>query len=146
MKKIITTLITILLTVSCSNDDDSNSEQVQFNTENAEELIMGDWKLVSSSEDGETLNLSECQLQQTISFNDDGIYSEILYNGNEPCGSGYENIGSYTIDNVIISYSLGGVNFIQEVININESNLILKEIYTESNGITYTYLDTYTRN
>ena len=61
MKIIILLLSVAFLGFSCSNDDDSSSSVSSVD-------VLGAWSLVSESEQGELLDLNDCELNSTVSF------------------------------------------------------------------------------
>jgi hypothetical protein len=143
MKKIFPILAILMIALSsCSSDYEGGNN----NTENATELILGTWRLVSSTENGTSLSQDECDLQETYSWDSSGNFTEILYDNNtEPCGSPFENNGSYTISGTDVTFTLGNDTFTQQIQNINENQLVLREIYTD-NGTTIEFIDTYQKN
>ena len=78
------TIITAFMAFTCSSDDDSSISQ----TTNAE-LIIGTWKLTSTSSNGVADTLTECDLLDTLTFNE----TTVIYITNdsiteeEPCNS-----------------------------------------------------------
>ena len=79
MKKvfILFSALTLGFFTSCSDDDSEDSP---------ENSLMGSWQLTAEFENGETYELDNCDLEETIIFKSDGIYDLIDYNpveGNE---------------------------------------------------------------
>lgn len=148
MKKTILLFVAIISLNSCSSDDDNGT---QNNTENAAQLILGTWNLVSSTEDGVSLNLTECDFQETYSFDSSGNYTTLEYfNDTAPCGNEYISGGSYILDGVDVTFTIGSDIYTQQIQNITETELVLREVYTETDqtnnqGQTFIFVDTYQR-
>lgn len=142
MSKIFRITLIVVFLISCSNDEDNSPN----NFENANELILGTWNKVSTTENGIEIPLNTCDSQESYSWDSSGNYTEILYgNQTEPCGNAFENNGSYTIIGINITFNLGNDIFTQEIQNITNEQLILKEVYID-NGTTITFIDTYEKN
>ena len=66
MKRQILSLISLIgfLILSCSSNDDDNKDQ--------ENSIIGEWKLISISINGQNQTLNSCMLEQTRTFQTNG--------------------------------------------------------------------------
>lgn len=122
--------ITSLSIVSCSKDDDDT------NTNNAQ--LIGTWLLTGESENGESLELGECDFIITITNTQ--IISEDFSGDNcmesDTFTTGYSRNGNI----ITITGEDSGV----EIVTLNATTLVIK--YTEEDdGETFEYLETYTR-
>ncbi|MDB4108624.1 lipocalin family protein [Flavobacteriaceae bacterium] len=142
MTKSFTILLLALFLISCSSDDDNGLN----NTENANELILGTWKKITETLDGSQVTQNICELQERYSYDTSGNFVELYYgntNTTEPCGNLAENTGPYSISGIEITFTLGGDAFVQKIQNISSTELVLKEVYIDEEGIAFTYVETY---
>ncbi|RDK88214.1 hypothetical protein [Marinirhabdus gelatinilytica] len=92
MKKTFYFLLSILVLISCSKNDDSNTPENEMEMEMEADLIIGSWKpikQVNFYEDGtsDTYNYSSCQQQSRYIFEINSNYDFYNYNpdGNGDC-------------------------------------------------------------
>ena len=119
MKKhyLTTTLFLIILCfLSCSSDDDNSS--VNKNT------LINTWQLRNTTIGNESIQLTDCELQQTLTFKEDGMV-ENYYVDSSPCKFSTLNI-SYKLNGNVLSFIIPNEN-------INGNDLIM-----QSNVITLT--------
>ncbi|GAA4882584.1 hypothetical protein GCM10023311_00830 [Flaviramulus aquimarinus] len=137
LKLTLLTIITTCLTFSCSSDDDSSS------SENFAELIIGTWKWTATSENGVADTLTECELQNTITFASTTYTGVEHDNGNAPCTS-YNFDGTYTIVGNTLTLGDDLEEDTEEIETLNSTTLVFEYEETFNNETTI-YRDTYTR-
>lgn len=123
MKKILF-LLSILFCISfisCSNDDD--------NQENLNSLIVGKWKIESSSE-----GIDDDEKNWIFNIKEDGTYS----NG---AGDEYDDVGTWSLENRTFKYtSRIGLSFSAEILELTATHFTGKVKKPFSTGyITDTY-------
>lgn len=143
--KLVLGILIGILTFSCSSDDDSSSSQ--------NNPLIGEWRLTSISLNGENLNLNECMLEQTLTFQTNGNKVEYFWEEMTPCT--YDTFTSqYTFENnILVSINeADGINGVayqktNEVLTLNNTTLIYVETgdnvegtYPDNQQQTFTYL------
>ena len=96
IKKIATLIIILVLTYSCASNENEPEELI---TEAPSELI-NKWNLNKWSSNGINQNLTDCDKQKNIKFNDNGTFERkdyIFIGGN--CSIEEDISGTYTYDN-----------------------------------------------
>ena len=117
------TIIAAFMAFSCSSDDDSSISQ----TTNAE-LIIGTWKLTSTSSNGVADTLTECDLLDTLTFNE----TTVIYINNdripeeEPCNSASDTAPYSINDNTITLTNPLGSIVTNEIAALNSTTLTLR--------------------
>ena len=86
----------LALLLSCNNDDDSDSNQLDFNN-----LIIGVWKIDSQILNGTNLSFEdECQALETTEFKNDKSFIKIELDPiNGTCLDAAPSIGTWTVEN-----------------------------------------------
>lgn len=69
-------ILMLLSVFSCSSDDGNSATN--------QSIIIGEWILVNQIYNGQTETLSECELQETLTFNSNGTLIS-YYTDNDPC-------------------------------------------------------------
>jgi len=137
------TLIGILI-LSCSSDDNNSSTQ--------NNPIIGEWKLVSIAIQGQNLDINDCMLEQTRTFQTNGNLIEYFWEEMTPCTYKTATV-QYTFENnILVSINEDdGINatafeITNEVTTLNETTLIYTETgdnfdgsYSENQQQTFTY-------
>ncbi len=125
--------ITIL---SCSSDDNDSSSN--------EPTIIGEWILVNQIYDGQNENLSDCELQETLTFNSNGTLIS-YYTDNEPCEFFTEN-QQYELNGDELKILFGqNSDFRFNVLTLSTTDLSIENFYRngetleENNRTTYEY-------
>ena len=121
-------LITVLIT-SCATDDEATpTPEVP--------LIIGEWVLVGQSYNGQDDELTDCQLQETYTFNQDG--TSVSYYEDTPPGAEcqfYTETQTYDIDGEVLTLYFGAdTEFTYEILTLNATQL--RFINTARNGTT----------
>ena len=140
--------LTVLLSFSCSNDDDSG-------TPSNSELIIGKWQLTSSTVDGMPVALSDCLLQTTIEFKANGElslagFAEVSVVGQDTseCNASAAITLNYTIDGNIITVGSGAEADKTTIVTLNATTLTVSYTDEDNDGgevITVVNTDTFTR-
>lgn len=133
-----------ILTFSCSSDDDNSSSE--------DNPIIGEWKLSSISINNENLNLNECMLEQTRTFQTNGNLIEYFWEEMTPCSYDTFTVQYTYEDNILVSINeedgMNGMAFeiTNEVLTLNETTLIYVETgdnfsgtYPDNQQQTFTY-------
>ncbi len=97
--------------ISCNKDDENNS---------ADSLI-GTWKVVSETYNGEREILDECELKTIITFTETKLKS-VEYDG-ENCDIPYEHVENYTRNGNTISIRDGSYSYTVEITKLTSSTL-----------------------
>ncbi|WP_348660981.1 lipocalin family protein [Croceibacter atlanticus] len=136
MKNLILAITFLLCLCSCSNDDDSTNQ-----TSNFENLIVGEWQLIESYENEELISLGECELMTTFNFdsNNEFGFVDVFTNTNGTCSVFSILIGTYTISESILTYTLssGDVSQVQ-ITQLNTTTLELT-VSTDDGTLTKVY-------
>jgi hypothetical protein len=157
MKKIKLFLAAAALVVlgnSCSSDDDSGGSSI-----NQDQLI-GTWQIVSLTEDGEAVELSECELTETLVFTASEFTSNQPFTFNDECDTSEFSL-PYTLDGNVISAGVDGVNLDElpidfgdlfgdlidvedievetetstsEITTLNETTLVIRDTFQDEEG------------
>src|SRR5690554_5051433 len=139
-------LIGLLIFSSCSNDDDSNSNDTSSS-------IVGKWKLIAENYGGQSQDLTDCEKEQTMEFFSNGT-AENYYVDNGPCNFSTITIDYSKNDNQLIfniegEGANGGAYVLTSTIEVlNESTLKYKFISDNEEGTYPTSeqsTETYTR-
>jgi hypothetical protein len=91
--------LTIIITSSCSSDDDSDANDSSGS-------IIGKWKLTAASYGGQSENLSDCEKQQTLEFFTNGSV-ENYFVDNYPCDFSTINV-DYSKNNNQLVFTIEG--------------------------------------
>lgn len=151
------TLLVVLGLYSCNSDDDNSSP-------NEENTLIGKWKLMSVTDEGQLEQASECESKSIIEFKNDNTFKDIaaiesdtsnncVYNGFGTSGTFILNNGTLTrttVDVIAIPDELNNPNFIEdakgendpETVSFENGKLNLTETYEEQ-GNTFTTIYTY---
>lgn len=138
-------LITLIILSSCSNDDNSNSNDTSSS-------IVGKWKLTAENYNEQPHDLSDCEKEQTMEFFSNGT-AENYYVDNGPCNYSTINI-DYSKNDDQLTFNIAGENMnggtyvLTSTIEVlNESTLEYKLIsdnedgtYSASEQSTHTYI------
>ena len=145
-------LFVFFLSVSCNSDDDT-PETKQITAD----LILGKWQLQSIVKDGNTQELSECNLLDTNEYFDDCSYSDTSYRfenntqGNDCIVSEDSFTGNWTnLENGMYTFADGEGNSFQNGVDFpNDTTLKITVVdeYTSNNGdlVTETFVFTYSK-
>lgn len=122
--------------LSCSSDnDDSNTNET---------TIIGEWILVNQIYDGQSENLSACELQETLTFNSSGTLIS-YYTDNDPCEF-FTETQQYVLDGTTLTILFGqNSDFRFNVLTLNSTELSIENFYRngetleENNRTTYEY-------
>ncbi len=133
LKKLALITFVVLTGFACSDDDDNDST-----TSQNQASIIGTWKWVASTQNGENQPLDECELLFTLVFNTSQVTETDFYGDN--CEMTETDIASYSIDGNSITVNYDGESFTSEITTLNNSTLTVKD--TED-GIVFT--ETYTK-
>ncbi|MBO6881333.1 lipocalin family protein [Winogradskyella sp.] len=125
-----------LTILSCSSDDnDSNTN---------EPTIIGEWILVNQIYDGQNENLSDCELQETLTFNSNGTLIS-YYTDNDPCEF-FTETQQYELNENELKIIFGqNSDFRFNVLTLSATELIIENFYRngetleENNRTTYEY-------
>ena len=133
-------LITSLI-ISCSNDDDNSNELLEINDAN----LIGKWQLTAYTENGNSITLDQCESNNINEYFADNTV-EITYsyeNGSTPVAcTEVSYMSLWELNGNIITYEAGDSP--ETILELTETTLKIK--YTDNEeGITYTYIDTYTK-
>ena len=125
-------LSTLAFVTSCSNDDDV------IGTIN-ETFIIGKWQLSNTTENGENINLDDCQLLKTLEFNtsNEVIITTFEINTDNICETHSIATHNYTINNS--SITIDGIGS-AEISTPRNETLILNAVEAAN-----TIVKTYTR-
>lgn len=115
MKKLgVFILLFSFVILSCNSDDDNNNPE-DGNQDPTSELL-GNWKLISFSQQGEVMTITDCEKRSTITFTADS-YTDIGYAPvNDGCQIDYEDNGTWVEDGnkLTLTYSEEGETFVDE--------------------------------
>ncbi len=125
-----------LTILSCSSDDnDSNSN---------EPTIIGEWILVNQIYNGQNESLSDCELQETLTFSSSGTLIS-YFTDNDPCEFFTEN-QQYSLNESELTILFGqNSDFRFNVLTLSSSELNIENFYRnsetleENNRTTYEY-------
>ena len=117
LKTVSIALLLICGMVSCSSDD-NNTSVAPTN----EELVIGLWQVQSSTQDGNPVTLSACDLLSTVRFTESGMFTQTIYTGTN-CETLTPETGTYTISGDNITVSSGSSATIIRIVTLNDSNL-----------------------
>lgn len=156
-KQLLIGLFVVLGFYSCSNDDDTSPS-------NEENIIIGKWKLISITDEGQFEQASDCESKSIIEFKDDNTFKDIAAieseNSNDCIYDGFGTSGTFilnneilirtTIDVIAIPVDLNNPDFIEnakgendpEAVSFENGKLNLTETYEEQ-GTTFTTIYTY---
>lgn len=128
-------LIAVTILSCSSDDDDSNSN---------ESTILGEWILVNQIYDGQNENLSDCELQETLTFNSDGTLIS-YYTDNDPCEF-FTEIQQYELNGDELKILFGqNSDFRFNVLTLSTTELSIENFYRngetleENNRTIYEY-------
>ena len=109
-----------MIVLSCSSDDnDSNSN---------EPTIIGKWILVNQIYNGENENLSDCQLQHTLTFNTNGTLIS-YYSDYDPCEF-FTETQQYELNGDELKILFGeNSDFRYNVLSLNVTELSIENFY-----------------
>ncbi len=151
----------VVLGNSCSSDDDSGGSSI-----NQEQLI-DTWQIVSLTENGEAVELTECDLTATVEFTEDEIINNNAFFFGGECETS-RFTSPYTLDGNMISVGadidlddlpidLGDllgefideedIDFdppVTEITTLNEMTLVIRSTFEEE-GDTFENITTYRR-
>lgn len=140
IKHLLWALIAFLI-VSCSSDED------KIDADSDAALIVGQWVITNQIYNGQDENLSDCQLQETYTFNADGTsisYYEDTVPGEE-CQF-YTDSQIYILIGEELSIKFGDdSDFRFNIVKLNKTELTLEnysrndQILEEDNRTTYQY-------
>ncbi len=92
-------LLLVLSFYSCSNDDDNSSP-------GEENTLIGKWKLVSVTDEGQLEQASECESKSIIEFKNDNTFMDIAAieseNSSNCVYDGFGTSGTFVLDNNIL--------------------------------------------
>lgn len=122
-----------IIIYSCSSNDNKPTAEI--------DTIIGKWKLSAIEVNGQNQTLNECHLQHTTTYQQNGNMIEYYWqNEMTPCIFNTTTI-QYTLENGILtsinlSEGSNGEAFeiSNEIITLNETTLIYKEIADNNNG------------
>ncbi len=132
LKLIPSIIFTACLTFSCSKDD----SPAKINSE----LIVGTWRLTDSSNDGNTVTLSACDLLNTILFTKSQITYVSHFKGTTTVCTSDSSISKYSISGNTVTDSYQS----KEIIVLDSTELALKYVVTKNDEISV-IIDTYTK-
>lgn len=125
-----------LIIFSCSSDDDSSNA--------GENNLLGEWILVNQIYDGQNEELSECELQETLTFNSNGTLIS-YYTDLDPCQF-FSETQQYEVDGNELKILFGeGSDFRYNILTLTENNLSIENYYRngstleENERTTYEY-------
>ncbi|KZS38802.1 hypothetical protein AWE51_14555 [Aquimarina aggregata] len=137
-----------LVLVSCASDDDSgpSNEEVSQNVVETKKKLVGDWKLVSTTIDGQSVSASEfeCLKRSVATFNEDNTYTITFKKKGSPssdlCSQTIAQGGTYTVA------GLNSVTFFNSTSEIKLVDDTLQITSKVTNGSTEeTQVDTFIR-
>lgn len=136
MKNLILAITFLLCLCSCSNDDDSTNQ-----TSNFESLIVGEWQLIESYDNEELIPLGECELMTTFNFdsNNEFGFVDVFTNTNGTCSVFSILIGTYTISESILTYTLSSGDVSQVQITQLNTTLLELTVSTDDGTLTKVY-------
>ncbi|TPN86259.1 lipocalin-like domain-containing protein [Aquimarina algicola] len=131
--------LSLMIFFSCSNDDD----------ENVIDPIVGEWKLNERIENGSTLTISNCEVNDRIEFLNEGTIIDRFFepdtNGNQ-CREIIDDSGSWektSESEYRIIIDDGDVNYVATVV-FSQNNTVQVQEYTLNDGSeSFTLIDTY---
>jgi hypothetical protein len=130
------TLCLLLLFTSCGSDDSNDNND--GDPSNFEELIIGTWVYTSSTFNGESTELTECDFFSTLLFNSSQLITTEIYGAS--CDMSDIVTEDYSISGNMLSLTYQGDSYIAEISTLNTTTLSIME--TEDSDV---YVDTYTR-
>ncbi|MDN5213362.1 lipocalin family protein [Fulvivirgaceae bacterium BMA12] len=156
-KQLFFAFLVVLGLCSCSSDDDNSSS-------NEEDTLIGKWKLISITDEGQLEQASVCESKSIIEFKNDNTFKDIATiesdNSNNCVYDGFGTSGTFTLNNgvlirttidvIAIPDELNNPDWIEEAkgendpetVSFENSKLTLTEIYEEQ-GTTFTTVYTY---
>jgi len=142
-------LTTTILISACSSDDNDASSGIEITEAN----LLGKWKLTSTTENGNSLNLDKCELLYTIilSKNDQGenraSYIEAIQQG-DSCeeSTSVDYIWLITSGNILNTQTLveGSDQGTEKIVELTANTLVLESLETEGSE-EFIYVDSYTK-
>ncbi|WP_194768374.1 lipocalin family protein [Tamlana sp. I1] len=146
--------LTTITLLACSSDDNNKTPDVQ-------DSIIGKWKLVSISYDGELEEATVCESKSIIEFNSDNTYKDVAAKESDisdDCAyDGFGVTGTFTLTNgiltrtatevVIVPDELDNPDWIEgakgeydpETVSFENGRLSLTETFEEEKISTYKY-------
>lgn len=106
--------------IACDKDDEKSTTEI--NKEN----LLGNWKFVSSSTNGETDDNDACDLLETISFNQNQFTGTFYYGEN--CSQSNTYSFGYSVNENTITVNFDGGSDSSEIVKLNATELVLKDI------------------
>lgn len=132
-------LLVILIGItflSCSSDDNDSSSN--------DPTLIGEWILVNQIYDGQNENLSDCELQETLTFNSNGTLVS-YYTDNDPCEF-FTETQQYELNGDELKILFGqNSDFRFNVLTLSTTELSIENFYRngetlkENNRTTYEY-------
>ncbi|MDG4716190.1 lipocalin family protein [Winogradskyella marincola] len=125
-----------LAILSCSSNDNDSSPN--------EPTILGEWILVNQIYDGQNENLSDCELQETLTFNSNGTLIS-YYTDNEPCEF-FTETQQYELNGTELKILFGqNSDFRFNILTLTATELSIENFYRDgetldtNNRTTYEY-------
>ncbi len=148
MKKL-NLFLTLLLTItlfSCGSDDDGTLENIEITEAN----LIGTWDLTSGTENGESYEPFSCVYRMTLATDANGENVATFVEGYIENGDCQESTSVdywWAVSGNNLNTGIEDIDTYdesEEIIELSSTTLRLR--YTEEEeGITYTYVDTYTK-
>lgn len=131
-------LFLVLSMMSCGNDDD--------NARSNADLIIGTWQLDSETENGQQIQLDDCERRATVQFIGDIFTSTFYDDFDNPgtCEVDETFSASYNVSGNMLSVTSFGLTDTIEITTLNDSILVLTETDTDEDG-TFVYVTTFIR-
>ncbi|AXT53300.1 hypothetical protein D1818_21645 [Aquimarina sp. BL5] len=119
---------TIISQISCNNDDDSSTQNENFET-----LILGKWILTGITDNGVEETLNVCDLMDSYEFNADNTAIYIEHGGNtaETCEP-FEDSETWSINGSILTSQFD--NSTENATILELTSTVLRLEYTEGNS------------
>ena len=156
-KQLFFTFLLVLGLCSCNSDDDNSSS-------NEENTLIGKWKLISITDEGQLEQASVCESKSIIEFKNDNTFKDIAVteseNSNNCVYDGFGISGTFTLNNevlvrttidvIVIPDEINNPDFIDdakgendpETVSFENGELKLTTTYEEP-GNTFTIIYTY---
>ncbi len=135
-KFLILSLLVSSFFIACSSDDDGG---------NNNDPIVGSWKYTGLIEDGEEIEISECDMLDTMVFNTDGTFhSSTYYDSDSGCELDSEGPGTWENKgegDYVFMYESDEDEYEFEITFSNNNNTL--SMYEK--GASFSYTEIYTR-
>lgn len=138
----------LLLTISitnCSSDNDNTTESI--------DPIIGEWKLIQKTENGEQITISNCESLDVIEFLNDGSIKDTYFEPNQnnanDCVEFVDNSGEWektTETEYEITLEDGDLNYISTTVFSQNNSMHTQTFSIMNGGENYTYVYSYERN